>query len=113
MKKKKLIGAVLATALAIGSLAACSNEDKASTSGDEGNGKKITFWTPFSGADGPRMKNIVENYNKSQSEYEVNMQIVPQSDYYKTVDVAFSGQKNAPDLLIMHTDQLTNYVEKI
>ncbi|KWW17603.1 ABC transporter substrate-binding protein [Peribacillus simplex] len=112
MKKKKLIGAVLATALAIGSLAACSNEDKASTSGDEGNGKKITFWTPFSGADGPRMKNIVENYNKSQSEYEVNMQIVPQSDYYKTVDVAFSGQKNAPDLLIMHTDQLTNYVEK-
>ncbi|MCK1994740.1 ABC transporter substrate-binding protein [Peribacillus muralis] len=112
MKKKKIIGAIMATALAIGSLAACSNTDKASTSGDDGNGKKITFWTPFSGADGPRMKNIVENYNKSQSEYEVNMQIVPQSDYYKTVDVAFSGQKNAPDLLIMHTDQLTNYVEK-
>ncbi|UTE77485.1 ABC transporter substrate-binding protein [Rossellomorea sp. KS-H15a] len=112
MKKKKLLGVVLSAALAISSLAACSSGDSAS--GDEANGdsKKITFWTPFSGADGPRMKNIVKNYNESQDEYQVDMQIVPQSDYYKTVDVSFSGQKNAPDLMIMHTDQLTNYVDK-
>ena len=66
MKKKKFLGVALSAALAISSLAACSSGD--STSGDEANGdsKKITFWTPFSGADGPRMKNIVKDYNESQ-----------------------------------------------
>ncbi|MBM7690867.1 multiple sugar transport system substrate-binding protein [Peribacillus deserti] len=109
MKKKKWLGAAMTAALAIGSLAGCSDKEAGSS---KGGGDKITYWAPFSGADGPRMKNIVANYNKSQDKYEVDLQIVPQTDYYKTVDLAFSGQKNAPDLMIMHTDQLTNYAEK-
>lgn len=111
MKKKKWLGLALASALAIGTLAACSSgSDEASKSG--GGKDKITYWAPFSGADGPRMKTIVENYNKSQSKYEIDFQIVPQTDYYKTVDLAFSGQKNGPDVMIMNTDQITNYGEK-
>ncbi|MFB5196574.1 ABC transporter substrate-binding protein [Neobacillus sp. KR4-4] len=110
-KKKKWLGIALTAALALGSLAGCSSAKDKDTS-EGGNGEKITYWAPFSGADGPRMKTIVENYNKSQSKYQVDFQVVPQSDYYKTVDLAFSGQKNAPDLLIMHTDQLKNYADK-
>ncbi|MFD0049705.1 ABC transporter substrate-binding protein [Actinomycetes bacterium NPDC127524] len=110
MKKKKWMGLALTAALALGSLAGCSSKDD--SNGQSGSGEKITFWAPFSGADGPRMKNIVASYNKSQSKYQVDMQIVPQNDYYKTVDLAFSGQKNTPDVLIMHTDQLTNYADK-
>ncbi|WP_035322905.1 ABC transporter substrate-binding protein [Peribacillus kribbensis] len=110
MKKRKWLGLAMTAVLAVGSLAACSSKD--SSSSDGGKGTKITYWAPFSGADGPRMKNIVNSYNKSQSKYNVDLQIVPQNDYYKTVDLAFSGQKNAPDLMIMHTDQLTNYAEK-
>ncbi|MEO2078243.1 MAG: ABC transporter substrate-binding protein [Bacillus sp. (in: firmicutes)] len=109
--KKKWLGIALTAALALGSLAGCSSSKDVSKS-DGGKGEKITYWAPFSGADGPRMKTIVENYNKSQSKYQVDLQIVPQSDYYKTVDLAFSGQKNAPDVLIMHTDQLKNYADK-
>ncbi|PLT31050.1 ABC transporter substrate-binding protein [Peribacillus deserti] len=110
MNKKKWLGVAMTAALAIGSLAGCSSDKEATSS--KGGKDKITYWAPFSGADGPRMKNIVANYNKSQDKYEVDLQIVPQTDYYKTVDLAFSGQKSAPDLMIMHTDQLTNYAEK-
>ncbi len=111
MKKKKWLGLTLAAALTLGSLAACSSGEETSKT-EEGNGEKITYWAPFSGADGPRMKAIVEDYNTSQDKYEVDFQIVPQSDYYKTVDLAFSGQGNSPDVLIMHTDQLKNYADK-
>lgn len=111
MKKKKWLGIALSAALVLGSLAACSGSKETSKS-DGGKTQKITYWAPFSGADGPRMKNIVENYNKSQSKYNVDFQIIPQNDYYKTVDLAFSGQKNSPDVLIMHTDQLKNYADK-
>ncbi|MEH7073098.1 ABC transporter substrate-binding protein [Neobacillus drentensis] len=111
VKKKKWLGIALTAALALGSLAGCAGS-KDTDKSDGGNGEKITYWAPFSGADGPRMKTIVENYNNSQSKYQVDFQIVPQSDYYKTVDLAFSGQKNAPDVLIMHTDQLKNYADK-
>ncbi|WP_409304266.1 ABC transporter substrate-binding protein [Peribacillus sp. SCS-155] len=113
MKKKKWLGIAMTALLAAGSLAACSSDESSSSDGGgSGDGEKITYWAPFSGADGPRMKKIVENYNKSQSKYNVNLQIVPQTDYYKTIDLAFSGQKNAPDLMIAHTDQLVNYAEK-
>ncbi|WP_338470795.1 ABC transporter substrate-binding protein [Niallia sp. XMNu-256] len=111
MKKKKWLGLALSASLMLGSLAACSSNSNGETASSDGN-TTISFWTPFSGADGPRMKNIVENYNQSQSEYKVDLQIVPQTDYYKTVDLSFSNQNEGPDLLIMHTDQITNYSEK-
>jgi multiple sugar transport system substrate-binding protein len=111
--KRKLFGAILAMVLAAGTLAGCSSKGVS----EDNNGKNdskvtITYWAPFSGPDGPRMKKIVDNYNKSQSKYQVDFQIIPQSEYYKTVDLAFSGQKNIPDVLIMHGDQIPTYVEK-
>lgn len=116
MKKKKWLGIALSTLLTVGALAGCAggNEDASSSSdgGDSSGATKITYWAPFSGADGPRMKTIVENYNESQTDYKVDLQIVPQDEYYKTVDLAFADQKNTPDVMIVHTDQLTNYAEK-
>jgi len=114
MNKKKWLGIALASVLALGTLAGCSSKKETGGTSKEGggSGEKITYWAPFSGADGPRMKTIVENYDKSQQKYKVDFQIVPQTDYYKTVDLAFSGQKDGPEVLIMHTDQLLNYQEK-
>ncbi|CAM3786767.1 ABC transporter substrate-binding protein [Mesobacillus zeae] len=112
MKRKKILGLALSAVLALGTLAGCSSNKEESKSSGGGSAEKITFWAPFSGADGPRMKNIVQSYNKSQAKYQVDLQIVPQTDYYKTVDLAFSGQKNGPDVMIMHNDQITNYVDK-
>ncbi|HEU5138374.1 MAG TPA: ABC transporter substrate-binding protein [Bacillales bacterium] len=117
MKKMKWLSWIFA-GLLVFSLAACSgngdsgNAGGSGDSGGSGEAKQITFWGPFSGPDGPNMKKIVDAYNDSQSKYHVNFQIVPQSDYYKKVDLSFNSKKNTPDVLIIHGNQLTKYVNK-
>ncbi|WP_425432211.1 ABC transporter substrate-binding protein [Halobacillus massiliensis] len=109
MSKKWL--AVLFASLMVFVLAACSSGEE--SGGDSGgSGDKITLWAPFSGPDGPKMKEIVDEYNKSQDKYNVDLQIVPQSEYYKTVDLAVNGEKNMPEFLVMHGDQLISYANK-
>ncbi|WP_424766446.1 ABC transporter substrate-binding protein [Paenibacillus sp. sgz302251] len=78
------------------------------------NGKKtdILFWSPFSGSDGPFMKKIVDKYNSSQDQYNVNFVIQPNGEYYKQLDVALSTGKESPDLMIMHVDQVPTYASK-
>jgi multiple sugar transport system substrate-binding protein len=116
LKNKRWIGIFMTTLLVI-ILAACSgnsgNEEGEGEGGkSSGKSNEISFWAPFSGPDGPYMKEIVEAYNKSQDEYKVNLQIVPQSEYYKNVDLAINSKKDTPDLLIMHGDQIYTYSEK-
>ncbi|UOF90657.1 ABC transporter substrate-binding protein [Fodinisporobacter ferrooxydans] len=109
MKASKLAGIAVSTSLIAGLvLTGCGSASSGSDSGKTA----ITFWAPFSGPDGPFMKSLVDKYDKSQSKYDVKLQIVPQNDYYKTVDLAFNGQKTRPDLLIMHLDQIPTYVSK-
>ncbi|MDQ0901324.1 MULTISPECIES: ABC transporter substrate-binding protein [unclassified Paenibacillus] len=72
----------------------------------------VNFWTPFSGNDGPFMKKIVDNYNKSQEKYTVKMTIQPNGDYYKLLDTAIATKKGVPDVAIMHLDQTPTYIAK-
>lgn len=92
-------------------LAACSGNDGTASNG-EGSTNVIDFWTPFSGDDGPYMKEIVEEYNDSQDEYIINLQIEPNEDYYRNLDLAINDGKHTPDLLVMHNEQIISYVEK-
>lgn len=78
---KKWLGMFMVTLLVV-IMTACSgnsgvadNEDDKGSSGKKN--KEISFWAPFSGPDGPYMKEIVEAYNASQDEYNVKLQIVP------------------------------------
>ncbi|WLD92796.1 ABC transporter substrate-binding protein [Alkalihalobacillus sp. AL-G] len=109
MKALKKWSIFLVVGLLMFSVAACSNSEGGD---DSGNKNEITFWAPFSGPDGPKMKEIVKEYNESQDKYKVNFQIVPQSEYYKSIDLAFNDKKNVPDLLIMHGDQIITYAKK-
>ncbi|WP_430790560.1 ABC transporter substrate-binding protein [Virgibacillus flavescens] len=93
-------------------LAACSGGEGEGEETSSGDSKTISFWAPFSGPDGPKMKQIVDEYNESQDEYTVDFQIVPQTEYYKTVDLAINGGKTMPDVMIMHGDQIFTYSEK-
>lgn len=117
MRKMKWLSLVF-SALLVFMLSACSSggdSGSAGGSGDSGGSEgktEITYWGPFSGPDGPNMKKIVDSYNKSQDKYHVNFQIIPQSDYYKKVDLAFNSKENVPDVLIIHGNQLTKYVNK-
>lgn len=73
---------------------------------------EFLFWSPFSGADGPFMKQIVDRYNASQDQYSVKFVIQPSGEYYKQLDVALSAAKDRPDLVIMHLDQIPTYQDK-
>jgi multiple sugar transport system substrate-binding protein len=112
MNKTKKWLTILLASLLVFALAACNSEGESGGQGEGSSANELSFWAPFSGADGPKMKEIVENYNKSQDKYKVNLQIVPQTEYYKTVDLAFNGDKNVPDVLIMHGDQILTYTNK-
>ncbi|WP_085506116.1 ABC transporter substrate-binding protein [Thalassobacillus devorans] len=102
---------ILFASLMVFVLAACSGGDSGDGGGSNG-GDKITLWAPFSGPDGPKMKEIVDEYNDSQEDYNINLQIVPQSEYYKTVDLAVNGEKNMPEMMVMHGDQIISYANK-
>jgi multiple sugar transport system substrate-binding protein len=106
---KKWLSVFLSSLLVVGTLAACGSD---SSGGSADGGEEIVFWAPFSGPDGPNMKEIVKGFNESQEDYSVKLQIVPQSEYYKTVDLALNGQKDAPELLIMHGDQIPTYASQ-
>jgi len=85
--------------------------------GSNSGGKKdgvteFLFWTPFSGADGPFMKEIVDKYNASQDKYKINFVIQPNGEYYKMLEVAISTGTDQPDLFAIHLDQIPTYVSK-
>lgn len=126
---KKRWSAMLTLMLAIMLVAAgCSGGNSGGNSGNGGNdgnsggqgseggskaGKtEFLFWSPFSGADGPFMKQIVDRYNASQDQYSVKFVIQPSGEYYKQLDVALSAAKDRPDLVIMHLDQIPTYQNK-
>jgi multiple sugar transport system substrate-binding protein len=91
------------------------SSDKSADSGNEkssGKATDILFWSGFSGPDGPFMKKIVDAYNSSQDQYKVKFVIHPHGEYYKQIDVAISTNKNRPDVMIMHLDQIPTYVNK-
>ncbi|SDK00210.1 ABC transporter substrate-binding protein [Sediminibacillus albus] len=120
MKRTKTWLGIFFTCLLTFVLAACNGnsgvvDNEGGDSGEKegsGDSSEITLWAPFSGPDGPYMKEIVDGYNDSQDEYTVNFQIVPQTEYYKNVDLAINGESNMPDLLVMHGDQIFTYAEK-
>lgn len=117
MKMKKLMAilasAVLTTSLVLtGCGSQASSNNSAQTSSKPAQKTQLTFWAPFSGPDGPFMKKIIDTYNQSQNEVEVKFVIVPQNQYYNTVDLAFSGKQALPNVMIMHVDQIPTYQSK-
>ncbi len=113
LKKTKgiVVAALLGASLMVAGCNAKTSGD-ASSSPTSGGKQEITFWTPFSGPDGPFMKKIVDDYNKQSNKYHVKFQIIPSGEYYKQVDLALSTGKKRPDLMIMHVDQIPTYQKK-
>ena len=73
---------------------------------------QVKLWVPFSGPDGVQMEKIVNEYNKSQQKDKINFQIIPQSEYYKTLDLNLATESNGPDMVVMHGDMMLSYINK-
>ncbi|MGP4079123.1 ABC transporter substrate-binding protein [Pseudalkalibacillus sp. R45] len=107
MKKLQVAGLILF--LIGGLLSGCSSQQTSAIAGD---GNTVKIWVPFSGPDGPKFEEIVKSYNQSQDKYDVDLQIIPASEYYKMVNLTLSSKNNVPDLMVMHADRIVDYAMK-
>jgi multiple sugar transport system substrate-binding protein len=66
----------------------------------------LDFWTPFTGADGDTMEELVTTYNSETPSVQVTIQRLP--DYYTAVNTAVQANE-VPEVMIMHIDALARY----
>lgn len=86
-------------------LAACGGGGGTTSSGNNANcsNVQLSYWTPFTGPDGPYMNRLVQRFNASQSQ--VKAQMITQSEYNTKLDTAFASN-TLPDLAIINEDQI-------
>ncbi|MFD0673011.1 ABC transporter substrate-binding protein [Cohnella sp. GCM10027633] len=71
---------------------------------------RIQYWTPFSGGDNQFMAQMVDRFNKEQSAIQVVQTNSRLDDYYSRLRTAIlSG--NAPDVAIVHSTSLPQFVQ--
>jgi multiple sugar transport system substrate-binding protein len=118
---KKKLSVILASVLLAGSvLSACSGnnnaapEQTAPAAGGNESGTKaetvnLKYWTPLSGGDGDYMKAMVDKFNESQKEVQVEMLNFPSAEYYTKLRTAVAS-KQGPDVAIAHTSKLPELI---
>lgn len=65
----------------------------------------LDFWNGFTGGDGPVMQEMVDRFNAEHENIQVGVSQAEWSDYYQKISAAVASGE-APDVAIMHADQL-------
>ncbi|PMC35635.1 sugar ABC transporter substrate-binding protein [Bacillus sp. UMB0899] len=86
-------------------LSGCSS----SSSGTAKN--EIVFWNPFTGPDGENMKQIVNEYNKTNPDFKVKNVSIAADDMYAKIPTVVNSGKGIPDLTIVHAERIKQFVE--
>lgn len=73
--------------------------------GYDGPPVQLSYWTGFTGGDGPTMRAIVDDFNASQDLITVEMNTVQWAQYYQRVAAAVHAGKG-PDVGALQVDQL-------
>ncbi len=103
MKTKKILPVILATAMAMSTLAGCgSSEDAVDASNNSGEAVQIDFWYAGGKTAVNVLQGIVDEFNASQDEYYINT--VTQADYTETYEKLQAGIAggNAPDMALLN-----------
>ncbi|MUG66257.1 extracellular solute-binding protein [Paenibacillus campinasensis] len=100
-----------AVLLLAGALAGCTGESEEQPAPQpRREAVRLDYWTPFSGGDNQFMTEMVERFNKEQSEIMVVQTNSRLDDYYTRLRTAIlSG--NAPDIAIIHTTSMPQFVQ--
>ncbi|BFH63453.1 ABC transporter substrate-binding protein [Paenibacillus azoreducens] len=82
------------------------------TSSSSGTAKnEILYWNPFVGPDGENMKQIVNEYNKTNPKYKIKNVSYKDSDMYKKIPTVVNSGKGIPDLTIVHAERIKQFVD--
>lgn len=133
--KKKLVSVLLSAAMCISLLAGCggngaqsssdgtagtdanqeeaaSDTAKESQNADAATGEKVTlqFWNVFTGSDGDILREIVDNYNRTNTDnIEIQMDIMPNDQLQQKLPAAIATG-TAPDLVLFGVENIAPYV---
>ena len=96
MKVKKLVALALTVAMGA-TLFACggstSTGGTGATGGSADGDKTITFWSVFTGGDGTAMQKIVDAYNATNPEYQVEHVMIEQGNLYTQLSLVVNSQE--------------------
>jgi multiple sugar transport system substrate-binding protein len=108
LRRRELLAAGLA---GMAGLAGCGRageavREVAGTGGTyRGRPVKLSYWTGFTGDDGPTMQALVDRFNREEPRIDVDMNVILWNDFYQKVPAAvYSG--NGPDVGVMQVDQI-------
>lgn len=117
MKGKRVKGVVsVAIVLLLLFATACGKQETASPSqaAEPGTGDEkvtISFWNGFTGPDGDMLKQIVDEYNATNTDnVEVKMDIMPWDQLFQKLPPAIATQ-TAPELVVMWPGAARTYIE--
>lgn len=94
-------------------LAGCSNADPQASTKESGAKKpvvRLEYWTPFSGGDNQFMTSMVGRFNKDHPNIMVVQMNSRLDDYYSRLKTAILAG-NAPDVAVIHTTSLPQFVQ--
>jgi len=106
MKKKAVL---MFTILFVFAMALSGCNSSSSSSGSSKN--EILFWNPFTGPDGENMKQIVDEYNKTNPEFKVKNLSIAEGDMYTKIPTVVNSGKGIPDLTIVHAERIKQFVD--
>lgn len=107
MKKKAVLMFTILFVFTM-ALTGCSSSSS-SSSGSSKN--EILFWNPFTGPDGENMKQIVDEYNKTNPEFKVKNLSIKEGDMYTKIPTVVNSGKGIPDLTIVHAERIKQFVD--
>jgi len=104
----------LAGAAGVAGLAGCGSQSGGTTTGGAGGGEptEVTLWTLFAGGDGEAFKAIVNDFNEAHDDVQINRERQPFNSYYNKLFTSMTGN-DAPDVAILHVDQLQRFADGI
>ncbi|QCJ40779.1 extracellular solute-binding protein [Bacillus sp. S3] len=92
-------------------LAGCSSSSSGSGGTNDSAKNEIVYWNPFTGPDGENMKQIVNEYNKTNPKFKIKNVSIQADDMYKKIPTAVNSGKGIPDLTIVHAERIKQFVD--
>ncbi|KKI92386.1 sugar ABC transporter substrate-binding protein [Bacillus sp. SA1-12] len=105
MKKKALLMFSILFVFVM-ALSGCSSSS--SSSGSAKN--EIVYWNPFTGPDGENMKQIVNEYNKTNPKFKIKNVSIGADDMYAKIPTVVNSGKGIPDLTVVHAERIKQFV---
>lgn len=109
MKKERLLCILLVVTMLSGILSSCGNSGSSDVASDS-DGITLEFWNVFTGSDGDILREIVDDYNETNTDgITINMDIMPNDTLQQKLPAAIATG-TAPDFVLFGVENIAPYV---